>query len=112
MAMLKFKNGTAGTVLGTTTFPKSPYAGIELHGDAGGAIHRFRDEPSWCFLDEQRQPPDVTPAVRSAAEDMVRALRDGAPVAVDGREGRKSLALLTAIYTAAREKRPVRIEVL
>jgi predicted dehydrogenase len=41
---------------------------------------------------------------------MVRALRHGTPVAVDGREGRKSLALLTGIYTSAREKRPVRIE--
>ena len=112
MAMLKFKNGAAGAVLGTTTFPKSPYAGVELHGEEGGAIHLFRDEPSWYFLDDQRQPPDVTPAVHSAAEDMARALRDGTPVAVDGREGRKSLALLAAIYTAAREKRPVRIEEL
>src|SRR5207247_9832789 len=112
MGMLKFKNGAAGTVLGTTTFPKSPYAGVELNGEEAGALHLFHDEPTWYFLDDQRQPPDVTPSVRSAAEDMVRALRDGTPVAVNGREGRKSLAILAAIYTSAREKRPVRIEQL
>jgi predicted dehydrogenase len=32
---------------------------------------------------------------------MVAALRDGAPLVCDGREGRKSLELLTAIYRAA-----------
>jgi predicted dehydrogenase len=37
----------------------------------------------------------------------VSAVRHGTPVAVDGREGRKSLALLDGIYTAARERRPV-----
>lgn len=111
MGMLRFKNGAVGAVLGTTTFPKSPYAGVEIHGDRGGALHLFRDEPAWYFLDDQ-QPPEVTPRFHSAAEEMVSAVRDGTPVSVDGREGRKSLEILVGIYTSARERRPVKIDEL
>jgi predicted dehydrogenase len=45
--------------------------------------------------------------VRNVIADVVSAVRDGTAVAVDGREGRRSLALLTGIYTAARERRAV-----
>jgi UDP-N-acetyl-2-amino-2-deoxyglucuronate dehydrogenase len=106
MGMLRFKSGAVGAVLGTTTFPKSPYAGVEVHGEQGGAIF-LQGEPTWHFLDESRPPPEVTPRVRNVIEDVVSAVRDGTPVAVDGREGRKSLALLDGIYTAAREGRRV-----
>ena len=34
--------------------------------------------------------------------DFVAAVREGRPPAVDGREGRRSLALVTAIYESAR----------
>jgi UDP-N-acetyl-2-amino-2-deoxyglucuronate dehydrogenase len=108
MGMLRFKSGAMGAVLGTTTFPKSPYAGVEVHGEQGGAI-LLDGEPSWHFLDDARRPPEATPRVRNVIEDVVSAVRNGTPVAVDGREGRKSLALLDGIYTAARERRPVRM---
>ena len=39
--------------------------------------------------------------------DLVAAVREGRPPAVDGREGRRSLALVTAIYEAARTGREV-----
>jgi UDP-N-acetyl-2-amino-2-deoxyglucuronate dehydrogenase len=106
MGMLRFKSGAMGAVLGTTTFPKSPYAGVEVHGEQGGAIF-LEGEPQWHFLEEGQQPPEVTPRVRNVIQDMVSAVRDGTPVAVDGREGRKSLALLDGIYRAAREGRRV-----
>jgi predicted dehydrogenase len=109
MAMLRFKNGAMGQVLGTTTFPKSPYAGLEVHGEQGGVLH-LGGEPAWHFLDETRHPPEATPPVHNVIEDMVSAIRHGTPVAVDGREGRRSLALLTAIYTSARERRPVLVD--
>jgi UDP-N-acetyl-2-amino-2-deoxyglucuronate dehydrogenase len=112
MGMLRFKSGAVGAVLGTTTFPKSPYSGVEVHGEQGGAILTFQGEPKWYFLDDGQQPPDVTPRVKNVIEDMVSAVRDGTPVAVDGHEGRKSLEVLVGIYTAAREKRPVKIEEL
>ncbi|HID06720.1 MAG TPA: Gfo/Idh/MocA family oxidoreductase [Armatimonadetes bacterium] len=112
MAMLRFKNGAVGAILGTTTFPRDTYSGVEIHGVDGGVIaHVFiGDVEQWFFRDETRQPPDVQPRVSNVIEDVVTALRTGTPVEVDGREGRRSLEVLTAIYTSAREQRPVSLD--
>ena len=40
---------------------------------------------------------------RNIIQDMVSALQHGTPLACNGREGRKSLAILDAIYRSARE---------
>jgi predicted dehydrogenase len=107
IGLLRFRNGAIGTVVGTTTFPRSPYAGIEVHGEAGGVIFLSREGPQWYFLDEAQQPPEVSLPVSNVIEDMVRAIRERTPVMVDGREGLKSLEILVGIYTSARERRPV-----
>jgi predicted dehydrogenase len=39
--------------------------------------------------------------------DFVSAIRENRPLVVDGREGRRSLALITAIYESARMGREV-----
>jgi len=39
--------------------------------------------------------------------DFAQALRQGTAPAIDGREGRKSIALIEAIYRSGRERRPV-----
>ena len=39
--------------------------------------------------------------------DFAEAVREGRSPAVDGREGRKSVALIEAIYRSGRERRPV-----
>lgn len=111
IGMLRFKNGAMGLVVGTTTFPRSPYAGIEVHGDRGGAILLSKEgPPRWYFLEEGQQPPEVSLPVRNVVEDVVRALREGTPAMVNGWEGLKSLEILIGIYTSAREGRRVRIE--
>lgn len=111
MALLRFKNGAVGAILGTTTFPRDAYSGVEVHGVDGGVIaHVFvGDVEQWFFRDSDRQPPDVTPRVRNVIEDVISALREGTPVEVDGREGRRSIELLTAIYRSAQEQRPVKL---
>lgn len=38
---------------------------------------------------------------RRQIQDLVDALRQGRPVAIDGYEARKALALVRAVYTAA-----------
>jgi predicted dehydrogenase len=101
MAILRFRNGAMGTVLGTTTCPRDFYAVVEVHGDKGGAILDINGQVRWFFRDETIAPPEVNPPFANSAENMVAALRDGAPLVCDGREGRKSLELLTAIYRAA-----------
>lgn len=101
MAILRFRNGAMGTVLGTTTCPRDFYAVVEVHGDKGGAILDVNGQVRWFFRDESVAPPEVSPPFANSAENMVAALRGGASLVCDGREGRKSLELLTAIYRAA-----------
>ena len=109
MAMLKFKSGAVGTVLGTTTYPRDHYHGLEIHGDAGGVIGLRDDLQDWRFVNEEQLPPDINISIANAVEDVVSAIQIGSSVAVDGREGRKSLALLQAIYQSARERRSCKI---
>jgi len=101
VAILRFRNGAMGTVLGTTTCPRDFYAVVEVHGDKGGAILDINGQVRWFFRDESVAPPEVSPPFANSAENMVAALRGGASLVCDGREGRKSLELLTAIYRAA-----------
>lgn len=114
IAMLKFANGAVGTVVGTTTFPQDAYSGIEIHGTDGGVIaHVFvGDIEKWFFRDTERKPPDVEPMVRNVIEDVLSALMKGTKVAVDGKEGRRSIELLTAIYMSAMQGRSVKLSEL
>jgi predicted dehydrogenase len=101
VAIFRFRNGALGTVLGTTTFPKDAYAVVEVHGDKGGAIMDVNGQVRWFFRDESVTPPEIEPPFANSAENMVAAIKNGAPLICDGREGRKSLELLTAIYKSA-----------
>ena len=97
--------------MGTTTFPKDAYAVIEIHGDKGGAIMDVHGQVQWFFRDESITLPDVEPPFTNSAENMVAAICDGTPLVCDGREGRKSLELLTAIYRSAQTGQPVKLPV-
>jgi predicted dehydrogenase len=101
VAIFRFRNGALGTVLGTTTFPKDAYAVVEVHGNKGGAIMDVNGQVWWFFRDESVTPPEIEPPFANSAENMVAAIKNGAPLICDGREGRKSLELLTAIYKSA-----------
>ncbi|HEX5416560.1 MAG TPA: Gfo/Idh/MocA family oxidoreductase [Chloroflexota bacterium] len=111
-AVLTFKNGAWGTIETTTThYPSLPTA-IEIHGTGGSAV-RIEDEPiAWKFVDESGQertyePPSEEWAPSDVAADVVSALTRGTAVACDGVEGRRSVALITAIYEAARTGKSV-----
>lgn len=106
VAIFRYRNGALGTVLGTTTFPKDAYAVVEVHGDKGGAILDVNGQVRWFFRDDSVAPPEVAPPFANSAENMVAAIHNGALLVCDGREGRKSLALLTAIYRAAQTGQP------
>lgn len=108
-AFLTFTSGAWGLVETTTTAWGSPGRAIELHGtngciflaDRGIAFWRFQDE------DEGRVPPwqPELPPQRpmNVIEDMVSALTKGTTVACPPEEGRKSVAIMEAIYRSARQ---------
>lgn len=104
-AILNFESGAKGGILGTTTFPASPYFSAEVHGSEGGVlidaalsgeIRVFGDG-----LEEKLQAIDNPLA--NVVEDVVSALNEGTSLRVDGREGRRTVALLENIYRSARE---------
>ncbi|MBM4045008.1 MAG: Gfo/Idh/MocA family oxidoreductase [Planctomycetes bacterium] len=106
MAWLVFKNGAFGTILGTTTFPDTLPARVEIHGDKGGAATSNNKIDYWKFKDEppaDQQKPYVYHGPKNVIEDMVAVVREGKQPRVDGREGRRSLELVKAIYLSAQK---------
>ena len=110
MALLRFKNGAVGSIVGTTTFPKDFYAGLEIHGTEG-AISALRGDPIWMFHDETRvQQLQRAVPFTTHVENMAAVLNGECKELVcDGHEGRKSIAVLTAVYRSAREKCEIKL---
>ncbi len=99
LAMLHYPSGAEGVIVCTTTFPQSLPAGIEIHGTRGGVVYNKGEISFWKTRDDVEV--EIPPCPACAADDMVQTLRDGQPLWCDGREGRKSLALIRAVYESA-----------
>ena len=104
-AIVNFSSGAKGGILGTTTFPASPYFSAEVHGSGGGVLlDAVLSGEMRVFgegLEEKLQ--SIENPIANVVEDMVSALQNGTQLRVDGREGRRTVALLENIYRSARE---------
>jgi predicted dehydrogenase len=93
VALLEFENGALGTIEATTAaYPGFPRR-LEITGTKGSAVHEDPPRPAVVG--------DATPH-RRVLEDFIDAVRHGRRPACDGREGRRSVALVEAIYRSAR----------
>ena len=128
VAILRFKNGALGTIRATTSvhpgYPKT----IAIHGDRGSAEIEQDDVVRWDFSPETDE--DKAVKTRFAAKvgasggaadpkaisfeghrrqlaDFVEAIHKSRAPLVDGREGRKAVALIRAIYESNRTGRVV-----
>ena len=81
-------NGSKGTI----TMDKSGAVGLVIEGQEGATIDQVEIETDF--------PENII-------EDMVGAIIDGQPIMVSGEEGRKSVAIFTAIYESSRTGRIV-----
>lgn len=120
---LRFQNGALGVVQAATSIKPGFKRRLEISG-ARGTVILDGDAISVWAIDgeadaageaEQITDGSASPAAISNAghrrqiEDMMRAvIEDRAPL-IDGREGRKSLELVTALYDAAALGRAVKI---
>jgi len=106
MALIEFANGAVGRILGTTTYPVSQRYEVNVHGDRAGVSTRDEQLDGW-HVREGVELPQVAPpeGPGNIVEDMVAVLRQGKRPLVDGREARRSVALIHAIYASAREGR-------
>ncbi len=108
LAIVNFQSGAKGTVVGTTTFPASAYFTAEVHGTEGGVlIPDVLTGDMRVFGDglEERLAAVENP-FGNIIQDVVSAVERKTALRVDGREGRRTVALLEAIYASAREGRP------
>ncbi len=119
-AALRFANGAFGVVeASTTTYPQTDER-IEIAGSRGtvtidgGKIvkHELADSdagiPDLSLEDARfRGKSYYGMSHPRVIEDFVTAVCDGRPPAVDGREGRKVLEVIFAIYESARTGREV-----
>jgi len=119
-ATLRFPNGAVATITATTTAaPGFPHR-VEIYGAAGGIQVEGESAGRWKLVDTtaaavappQPQTPveagaggdprDIAPTGHIAIfRDFVRALREEREPMVPGREGRRCLATVLAIYNAA-----------
>lgn len=133
VAVLRFKTGALGVIQATTSvhpgYPKT----IAVHGDKGSAVIEQDDVLKWDFTPETeadrqfKESRDASaPGVRlsgGAADpkaisheghrrqlaDFVAAVRENRPPKVDGREGRRAVDLICAIYESHRTGRTVEL---
>ena len=128
-AALRFPNGALGTIAASTALWPGWQRRIEICGEFGSA--RLEDDRlvQWDF--QQARPEDETirsaktdAAMRSGSsapnaigyeghlrqlQDFIDALRDNRAPTIDGREARKAVALVEAIYTSAERGVPVKL---
>jgi predicted dehydrogenase len=114
VATLKFRNGALGIIEATSaTRPKDIEGSLSVLG-AGGAIEiagfAVNEIRVWQFVEPQPMdaqvmetfsvnPPNIYGFGHQAYyEHVVGCISGGKPALVDGREGRKSLELVMAIY--------------
>jgi predicted dehydrogenase len=129
-ACLRFANGALGVIQATTSvYPGLPKT-IAVHGDRGTAVIEQEDVLRWEFTPETAEDRAVRErfAVKTGASggssnpaaishvyharqlrDFVQALGTGRKPLVDGREGRRAVEVILAIYRAAATGRVVEI---
>ena len=130
-AILKFRNGALGVIEGTTAAYPGFLKKLEICGTEGSVILEEESLKAWAFKNETEEDKRIREKYLNFTEsgggasdpkaigfhghamlfaDVVGALRGGHAPGVSGEEARKSVAIIEAIYTSAREHRPVTLE--
>jgi predicted dehydrogenase len=128
VACLRFATGALGVIqAATSVYPGLPKT-IAIHGDKGTAVIEQEDILRWDFDPETESDRTIRTrfAQKSGASggasnpasishvyharqlaDFVHAIEAGRPPQVDGREGRKAVEVILAIYQSAKDSRTV-----
>ena len=117
LALLEFTNGAMGTLQATTAAYPGYARRVEITGTEGtvileqdrivGADLHNKDESLISAGTGDRNPSASSPVVsdirghRQAIEDFIHAIESNGILVCDGEDGRRSLALVEAIYESA-----------
>ncbi len=130
VACLRFSGGALGVIQATTSVHPGLPKTIAVHGDRGTAVIEQEDVLRWDFQPETEDDRDIrqrfaqkvgasggasNPAAisheyhRRQLADFVQAIQTGKEPLVDGREGRKAVEIILAIYRSAETGRAVEL---
>ena len=130
VAALRFRSGALGVIEASTGAYPGLLKRTEIHGEDGSARVEQDDITLWAFRDERPGDSEMTTpagaATGGAADpkaighaghreqllDFVRSIENNAPAQVDGREGRKAVEIIRAIYRSSRSGASVRLPLL
>ncbi|WP_438482238.1 Gfo/Idh/MocA family protein [Oleiharenicola lentus] len=127
VATLRYANGALGTVEATTAIRPGWARRIELCGETGSICLEDDRITRWDFATAQPEDESIragksvdalgsgsaSPTAISLTghirqyEDICAALLENRPFAIEGREGRKAVAFVNALYASAESGRPV-----
>lgn len=129
-AVLRFESGALGVIEGSTAAFPGLLKKIEISGFKGTVILEEEDILRWEFDPETPEDEEIRKQFakkrsggggaadpraisyenhRRQMEDMLRAIEeDGTPL-VDGREARKAVEIILAIYKSSQEGKPVQL---
>ncbi len=130
-ALVEFESGAMGVIEGSTAIWQGHPARVEVHGTEGSVVLEDGQVKSWQFKDEtpadadirKRLGADKTLGSGSAdpmaglghgghkrnIEDFVGSIREGRAPFVEGRDGRKAVQLIEAIYRSAKTNQLVEL---
>jgi predicted dehydrogenase len=130
VAAVRFANGALGVIEASTATYPGFLKRIEIHGTEGTAILEEEDLKVWSFAREQERDSELrqqmagrTQTGGGAADpaaighhghtaqfqDVLSAIQSGRAPLIDGREGRRSVEIILAIYKSAETGRPVQL---
>ncbi len=128
VAALRFESGALGVIEATTAAFPGYLKRIEIHGSAGSAMMEEEDLVKWDFAKTRAADAAIHKAMSEqksggggAADpkaighhgharqfaDVLKAIQKGTQPLIDGREGRRSVEIILAIYRAAETGRSV-----
>lgn len=121
-AVVEFESGALGTIVATTAAYPGSLKRIEVSGSAGSAILEEQALIQWQFAKPQRQDAKILkqlegnetgggaadPAAighaahRDLFKDFLKSIQLKTPSSIDGKQGRRSVELIEAIYKSAK----------
>ncbi|MCI0360545.1 MAG: Gfo/Idh/MocA family oxidoreductase [Planctomycetaceae bacterium] len=129
-ATVRFASGALGVIEASTATWPGELKRIEISGDAGSAIVREEDLAVWKFAKETKADEAIRQKMASRTQtgggaadpkaigyhghmlqfqDVLAAIKQRKQPLIDGREGRKAVELILAIYKSAETGKPVKL---
>ena len=129
-ASLKFASGALGVIEATTAAFPGMLKKMEIHGSDGSAVIEEEDIKVWEFRKMTARDKKIIAEFNSVTKtgggaadpsaigfaahekqfrDVIKAIKTGKPMAIDGAEGRRSVEVILAIYKAAESGKTVKL---